>query len=87
LNYFQFKRKKLTLGLGRVLNAAFPYRNWLGDSLPRQIKLLISKYERHAKVAFSSAQKEDTDFSKRFIEYGAIINFNHAQDLRRLLNG
>jgi len=55
--------------------------------LPRQIKLLISKYERHAKVAFSSAQKEDTDFSKRFIEYGAIINFNHAQDLRRLLNG
>lgn len=52
-----------------------------------ELNKLSDQWKRHACVAFNAAEHEQHPFGKRLINHGAVINFNHAEQLRRLVDG
>ena len=46
---------------------------------------LINKWERTARFAYASADKQDNAIEKRFIEHGAICYSNCVSDLKEAL--
>jgi len=46
---------------------------------------LCFTWEKQAKKRFQLAESETDMQGKRLLEHGAMINYNHAQELRRAL--
>lgn len=51
-----------------------------------EINELLRKWSRLAGIAMRNAKQEETEFGRRFIEHGAVVQFNCCCDLRRLLD-
>lgn len=55
------------------------------DMDKRTLQALAEKWEGTARLKFADAEREQSDFGRRFIEHGAMCYFNCAQALREAL--
>ncbi|MBU8910680.1 MAG: hypothetical protein KOO65_05370 [Desulfobacterales bacterium] len=47
---------------------------------------LCSYWEKQAKKRFQAAEGETSEIGRRALEHGAIIHYNHAQELRAAMH-
>lgn len=48
---------------------------------------LLGQWDQQIKKRMASAAQEDTQYGRRFIEYGAVCIYNCAMELRQALEG
>ncbi len=54
--------------------------------MEHQLLSLVEKWETSARFAFLSAEKQEDEFGKRFVEHGAMCYTNCATDLKEALS-
>lgn len=52
----------------------------------RKLETLVDDWEQSARRKFADAEREQSEFGRRFIEHGAMCYFNCAQALREALD-